>query len=314
MSISTPSGDQHRPSVVSTGKKPPAGGKPTSGGAAGKSATSGSAATAEKPRDGKGTPAGKQATGGKSAVGGRPGAKPGRPGAAGGGKGRKPITPVKVAQSRSWGPIALFVAVGVLTAGILGYGAWAVYKNGRGWEDRASDIAGLVNYRETNKAAIDPIPGKESHAWGPLDYTVVRPPVGSTHNYNWQNCMGDVYDAPIASEHAVHSMEHGAVWLTYQEGLPADQVETLASKIQGNEYTLMSPFEGLESTVSLQAWGYQLAVDDVNDPRIDEFIRALRQNATVEPGATCSGGITATGTTPRDIGAQEQQMDGGAGS
>ncbi|MFY1652006.1 DUF3105 domain-containing protein [Solwaraspora sp. WMMB762] len=288
MSISTQGGDNRNPSVVSTGK-PAAGGKPNS-------KTSGKA--------------GSKAGGGRPTGANRPGG--GKPGTAGKG-GRKPVKPVKVTQERNWGPIALMVGVGVLATAIIGYGAYAVSQEARSWQDRASDITDLVNYRDSNPAALDPMAGKQSHEWGPLEYEI-QPPVGSSHNPNWQNCMGDVYDAPIASEHAVHSMEHGAVWLTYQEGLPADQVETLASKIQGNEYTLMSPFEGLESTVSLQAWGYQLAVDDVNDPRIDEFIRALRQNATVEPGATCSGGITATGTTPRDIGAQEQQMDGGAGS
>lgn len=303
MSISTPSGDQRRPSVISTGKKPPAGGKPGSDGARGKGATS---ATAEKSGSGT-TPVGRQATGGKPATGGRPGAGA-KPGAAGkgGGKGRKPITPVKVAQSRSWGPIALFVAVGVLAVGIVGYGAYAVYKGGRGWEDRANDISGLVNFRETNKAAVDPMPGKESHAWGPLEYTVVKPPVGSTHNFNWQNCMGDVYDAPIASEHAVHSLEHGAVWVTYRPDLPAEQVGKLAEKVRGNEFTMMSPYEGLDKPISLQAWGYQLKVDNADDGRIDEFISALRQNATIEPGAVCSGGITATGTTPRDLGKDGQ--------
>ncbi|WJK37566.1 DUF3105 domain-containing protein [Solwaraspora sp. WMMA2065] len=295
MSISTQGGDNRNPSsVVSTGK-PAAGGKPrTDDKAAGKPAKGKSASGR-----GGGAPAAR-------AAGGKTSGKAGK-------GGRKPVKPVKVTQERNWGPIALMVGVGVLATAIIGYGAYAVSQEARSWQDRASDITDLVNYRESNPAAVQPMAGKQSHEWGPLEYEI-QPPVGSSHNPNWQNCMGDVYDAPIASEHAVHSLEHGAVWLTYQEGLPADQVETLASKIRGNEFTLMSPFEGLESAVSLQAWGYQLAVDDVNDPRIDEFIRALRQNATVEPGATCSGGITATGTTPRDIGAQEQQMDGGAGS
>lgn len=308
MSISTPSGDQRRPSVVSTGKKPPAGGTPDASEAGGKTATGAKSATAEKSDNGKTAPAARQGTGGKSATGGRPGAGA-RPGAGkpkAGGKGRKPVTPVKVAQSRSWGPIALFVAVGVLAAAIIGYGAWAVYQGARSWEDRASDIQGLVNYRESNPAAVAPLPGKESHAWGPVEYTVVKPPVGSTHNYNWQNCQGDVYDAPIASEHAVHSMEHGAVWVTYQPDLPADQVEKLAAKVRGNEYMMMSPYEGLDKPISLQAWGYQLKVDNADDARIDEFIKALRQNASVEPGATCAQGITATGTTPRDLGKDQQ--------
>ena len=47
----------------------------------------------------------------------------------------------------------------------------------------------------------------------------------------------------------------------------------------------MSPFAGLDKPISLQAWGYQLKVDNASDGRIDEFIKALRVNATIEPGA-----------------------------
>jgi hypothetical protein len=102
-------------------------------------------------------------------------------------------------------------------------------------------------------------------------------------------------------------MEHGAVWVTYRPDLPKDQVDALAAKVRGQEYMLMSPFPGLDKPISLQAWGYQLKVDNASDGRIDEFIESLRGNATVEPGAACSSGVTATGSEPRDIQQQPQQ-------
>ena len=61
---------------------------------------------------------------------------------------------------------------------------------------------------------------------------------------------------------------------------------------------LMSPYPGLDKPISLQAWGYQLKVDNADDSRIDEFIKALRQNATQEPQAGCSSGITTPDRSP----------------
>jgi hypothetical protein len=128
----------------------------------------------------------------------------------------------------------------------------------------------------------------------------MEPPVAGPHNEAWQNCQGTVYEAPIANEHAVHSLEHGAVWVTYNpDTLPADQVADLAGMVQqGGDRLMISPYPGLDAPISLQAWGYQLKVEDASDPRINEFIRILRSNATLEPNATCGGGITTTGTTP----------------
>ncbi|RKN41957.1 DUF3105 domain-containing protein [Micromonospora endolithica] len=267
MSISTPGGPERRPTVVSTGKKPAAG-RPS---------------------------AGAKAASGKPAGAGR----------SGGGKGpRKPVTPVKVSQGRSWGPIALFTAVGVLAVAIIGYGAWATFQGSKPWEDRANSIDGIVNYREKDPELVKG--GK--HQQGAITYSVL-PPVAGPHNDAWQNCMGDVYTAPIASEHAVHSLEHGAVWITYRPDLPADQVEKLAAKVRGNEKLMLSPYEGLDKAISLQAWGYQLKVDNADDSRIDDFIKTLKVNASVEgPTALCNQGVTATGTTPRtpqQLGAQQ---------
>lgn len=318
MSISTPSGDQRRPSVVSTGKKPPAGRKPSGDKPAAGGTPAGETTTAEGGRTATETTGAKPGPSAKPGISAKPAAaKPsaGRAGgggksapgarAGGGGKGpRKPVKAVRVSQERAWGPIALFVAVGVLAVGIVGYGAFAVYQGARSWEDRASDISGISNFRESDPQLM----GGGQHKSGPIEYTA-SPPVAGEHNATWQNCMGDVYDAPIASEHAVHSLEHGAVWITYRPDLAADQVETLAGKVRGTEKLFMSPYEGLDSAVSLQAWGYQLKVDDASDGRIDEFIQTLRVNASVEgPTALCSRGVTATGTAPREIQQQQQQQ------
>ncbi|MEU9826680.1 DUF3105 domain-containing protein [Micromonospora chersina] len=261
MSISTPGGPERRPTVVSTGKKPAAG-RP---------------AAADKPAGGK-------AGAGKGTA------------RQTGGKGRKPVTPVKVSQGRAWGPIALFVAVGVLAAGIIGVGAWAVYQGSQPWQKRADAINGVVDFRKKDKNLVK----GGNHQPGTIKYDV-SPPVAGPHNQAWQNCMGDVYDAPIANEHAVHSLEHGTVWITYRPDLPADQVEKLKAKVQGKEKLMLSPYEGLDKPISLQAWGFQLKVDNADDGRIDEFIKTLRVNASIEgPTALCDQGVTATGTTPRD--------------
>ena len=234
---------------------------------------------------GQGKPPAAKSTGAKSA-GGRPGSRP--PGK--GGKGRKPTAPVTVKGSRNWGPIAVAGVVVLIAVGIIGYGVFASVRGAASWQDKAADIEGVVNYRAQNNPAIN----AQDHKEGPLTY-VTNPPVGGAHNAAWQNCMGDVYAEPIANEHAVHSLEHGAVWVTYKQGLGADQVAKLQEKVQGRDYMFMSPVANLDKNISLQAWGYQLKADNADDGRIDEFIKALRLNASLEPNAACSSGITKTG-------------------
>jgi len=218
--------------------------------------------------------------------------------AKGGGKGRKPVTPVKVSGGRSTGPILVIGGVALVALLIIGFGTYSVIRGSRDWEDKVGDIKGVVNYRAQKNPQLD----SQEHKEGTLPY-VTSPPVGGAHNAKWQNCMGDVYTEPIANEHAVHSLEHGAVWVTYKQGLPADQVAVLAKKVQGKDYMLMSPYTGLDKNVSVQVWGYQLKTDDVNDARIDQFIKDTRVVSAKEPGAACSSGNTSTGPISAEQGA-----------
>jgi hypothetical protein len=119
-----------------------------------------------------------------------------------------------------------------------------------------------------------------------------NPPVGGPHDPTWLNC--GVYAAPVANENAVHSMEHGAVWITYRPDLAPSAVEALKQDVSGKDYTILSPYTDLPSPIVLSAWNNQLRVDDADDPRIGAFLSKFVQGAqTPEPGALCSNG---TGT------------------
>ena len=127
------------------------------------------------------------------------------------------------------------------------------------------------------------------HVEGTVDYAM-GPPVGGDHNAVVQNC--GIYTEPLANENAVHSLEHGAVSITYSPDLAADQLAVLTDAAKGEDYLLVSPDEGLASPIVLTAWGLQLPLDNADDPRLATFItKYLQGPQTPEPTAACYGGI-----------------------
>ncbi|WP_189316325.1 DUF3105 domain-containing protein [Streptomyces brasiliensis] len=119
----------------------------------------------------------------------------------------------------------------------------------------------------------------------------MHPPVGGNHNPVWLNCNGDVYTSPVKDENAVHSLEHGAVWVTYTDKAPKADVDALAAKVKQTPYSLMSPYQDQASPLMLSAWGHQLAVKSASDPAVDKFFSTYVQGKqTPEPGASCTGG------------------------
>jgi hypothetical protein len=128
------------------------------------------------------------------------------------------------------------------------------------------------------------------HTTEDVDYPQ-DPPAGGPHDPSWQKCQ--VYDAPIRAENAVHSQEHGAVWITYQPDLPEEDVETLAAYAEDQPHVLISPYPELEDPVVASAWGAQLRLDDVDDPRLQAFIDRYAGNGP-ERGAGCESGVEDT--------------------
>lgn len=145
----------------------------------------------------------------------------------------------------------------------------------------AAQIPGVVLFR--NEAA---------HVKGPVVYAQI-PPVGGAHSATWLNC--GIYTEAVPNENAVHDLEHGAVWVTYDPTLAASEVEKLRELLPPT-HTLISPYSGMSSPIVISAWNAQLMVTTASDPRLAQFITQYRNSATApEPGAPCTGGLDAPG-------------------
>jgi hypothetical protein len=133
-----------------------------------------------------------------------------------------------------------------------------------------------------------------THVSTPVQYEQ-DPPVGGRHAPNWQNC--GFYDAPIANELGVHSLEHGAAWLTYRPDLPASQQDALRRLARdpiGKGYVLVTPYPTLpaDTPVVASAWGKQMRLQRFDEAALRSFVQTFAVGPqTPEPGAPCSGGV-----------------------
>jgi putative peptide zinc metalloprotease protein len=127
------------------------------------------------------------------------------------------------------------------------------------------------------------------HVTTPVAYRQT-PPVGGDHAPIWQNC--GFYDAPIANENGVHSLEHGAIWITYHPDLPQEQVALLRRLAHNERYVLVSPYHDLPSPVVASAWGRQARLASADDPLLERFIHRFRFGRQApESGGPCANGI-----------------------
>ncbi|MDJ0313170.1 DUF3105 domain-containing protein [Arthrobacter sp. H35-D1] len=157
-------------------------------------------------------------------------------------------------------------------------------------------VTGSVQSRTaTEEAAKKPIAGIETysnltrnHVKTAVGYPQV-PGVGGDHSATWTNC--GTYPEPVNEERAVHSLEHGAVWITYKPGISPTDLGTLTTLVKNKPYVLLSPNPDQTSAVTASAWGTQLNVPSADDSRLPVFIKAYAMGPqTPEPGAACSGG------------------------
>lgn len=131
------------------------------------------------------------------------------------------------------------------------------------------------------------------HVTGTVHYNRI-PPAGGPHNAVWLNC--GVYTQPVTNENAVHSLEHGAVWITYSPSLSSAGVTQLQQFVEGHyvgqqRYLVLSPYPGLPGPVVASAWGAQIRLNGPGDPRLAAFVSHFAGGGQGgESGAPCTGG------------------------
>lgn len=172
------------------------------------------------------------------------------------------------------------IAIGLsaaVVAGLVAFGSFLLLENSAA--DERSDHASAAQdgkhpdgHGDTEGGAIEGLKSWDAakldrnHVTGTVDCPM-RPAVGGDHHPSWMNCDGDVYEKPVPDVNAVHSLEHGAVSITYNDKAADSDAAALAERVQWTPFTLMSPYAGQEGALTLSAWGKQVTVDSADDPR-----------------------------------------------
>ncbi|MFB6817059.1 DUF3105 domain-containing protein [Streptomyces sp. NPDC056347] len=176
---------------------------------------------------------------------------------------------------------ASVAVVGALAAGAAYLMSAADDKDKAGAQAKSSPVTGERTWDKLT----------QNHVEKKVDYPM-NPPVGGDHNPVWMNCDADVYSKAIPKENAVHSLEHGAVWVTYSSKAKKADLDKLRERVESTPYSLMSPVEDQAEPLMLSAWGKQVTVKDSADSRVEQFFTKYVQGPqTPEPGAACTGGI-----------------------
>jgi hypothetical protein len=139
------------------------------------------------------------------------------------------------------------------------------------------DIPGVVVERTSGR----------THREGNINYPGKKPPSGGDHNPYPLTC--GFYDTQPPDEYAVHSLEHGAVWIAFDPSTSAGDV-TVLKAFAKEDHVLVTPYAGMDAPITLVAWEHRLELQSVSDPRLKQFVEGYRNGSTApEQGAACMG-------------------------
>ena len=186
-------------------------------------------------------------------------------------------------------PTLSFAAAGLLVLGACGDDGGADAGDDRAFESPTDDLGEADEGIDGVHAFRIHYPTDQGspHRDGDIVYGHV-PPVGGLHDPVSLAC--GFYDEPVREENVGHSLEHGAVWLSFAPDLGDDDVDVIEQLARDNDEVLAAPHDGLEPGVAVVAtsWARQLTLESVDDPRLAEFVEQYQNGEQhPEPGVGC---------------------------
>lgn len=109
------------------------------------------------------------------------------------------------------------------------------------------------------------------------EYGGNQPPTSGPHAnpVSW-----GVYDMEIRDDQAIHNMEHGGVYVSYQPSLPNDQIKRLANLLSAPfsdskfrpKKIVLAPRDANKSPIELSSWRRSEALANYDQKKIEDYI------------------------------------------
>lgn len=184
---------------------------------------------------------------------------------------------------RSWGALAV-VAMLAVTPGCASAG-----QDPSAWAGEPAALPGSSGHTGLTEVTVTGYGSGQPHTPMPVTYAET-PPMGGPHHVLPLVC--GTYEEPVPAEHAVHSLEHGVVWVTYDPGV-VDEAGVRSLERLLPEKAILSPHADLPTPVVVTAWDHQLALTGHRDRGLVDFLAEYGDGHTSpEPRVPCDYGVT----------------------
>ncbi|OGY29895.1 MAG: hypothetical protein A3F35_00450 [Candidatus Woykebacteria bacterium RIFCSPHIGHO2_12_FULL_45_10] len=115
-----------------------------------------------------------------------------------------------------------------------------------------------------------------------------NPPSNGPHYPTTAGCK--IYSDEVVDEAAIHSLEHGAVWITYKDKNDNQLKTSLEALVKelGASKILLSPRAKNDSKIALASWGRVLKLESFDKQKTTDYVKLYRNGTSArEPLATC---------------------------
>jgi len=104
-----------------------------------------------------------------------------------------------------------------------------------------------------------------------------NPPTSGDHLAEAENW--GIYQKEIDDKAAVHSMEHGGIWISYKD-ISDEEIEILEGLGKKNsQSTVVSPRSANDSQIVIASWGKMMELDQVDEPLIQKYINNYKNQS-----------------------------------